>query len=162
MQTKYYLIKVIYENRDCFLIWYSDDEDGFYCSGQKLVMFPTLNEIKEFAGRHGIFLETEITEYDFTNIMDCINNIELSENCHTLLAAWNFFSDFAKTINGEFIGDSEEKIIWDIYQKLFYGSNLKVLKKDEEYHPAFDNEERQKCVSVFQNGLSLFEKLQNE
>ena len=155
---KYYLIRVIYENKDCFLIWYSNGEDGFLLLEQKILMFKDLNEIKKYAEKQGFLLETEITVYNFSNIIDLINNIKLSENCHTLLDAWNFFSDLAKTLNEVFIGDSEEELIMDIYDKLFHGSNLKVLKRDEEYHPTFDYEERQKCVSIFLNGLSILDR----
>lgn len=155
---KYYLIRVIYENRDCFLIWYSDIEDAFLVYEQKLLMFKNLNDVKRFAEKQVFLLEEEITVYDFSNIIDLINHIELSQNCHKLFDAWNFFSDLAKALNKVFIGDSEEEFIMDIYDKLFYGSNLKVLKRDEEYHPTFDYEEKQKCVSVFLNGLSMLDK----
>ena len=158
IMKKYYLIKVIYRNREFFLIWYSDIEDTFLLHEQKLLMFKNLKDIKIFAEKQGFLLEEEITVYDFSNIIDLINHVELSENCCTLFAAWNFFSDLAKSINEEFVGDSDEELILNIYDKLFYGCNLKALKRDEEYHPKFDYEEKQKCVSVFLNGLAMLDK----
>ena len=158
---KYYLIKVIYENKDFFLIWYSDMEDVFLLLNQKKLIFKNLNDVKKFIEKQDFLLEEEITVYDFSNIIDLINHIELTESCHTLFNAWNFFSDLAKTLNEVFIGDSEEELIMDIYDKLFYGCNLKELKIDEEFHPTFDYEEKQKCVSVFLNGLSILDKAVN-
>lgn len=155
---KYYLVRVIYKNRDFFLIWYSDIEDAFLLFEQKILIFQNINDVKKIVEKQNLLLEEEITVYDLSNIIDLINHIELSENCHTLFNAWNFFGDLAKALNKVFIGDSEEELIMDIYDKLFYGSNLKELKNDDEYHPTFDYEEKQKCVSVFLNGLSMLDE----
>lgn len=50
----------------------------------------------------------------------------------------------------------EEKTI-DIYNKIFYGSNLKLLK-NEEYHPSFNDDEKHKCAEIFNNELSILKK----
>ena len=52
---KYYLIKVVYGNREFFLIWYSDIEDAFLLHEQKLLMFKNLKDIKNFAEKQGFF-----------------------------------------------------------------------------------------------------------
>lgn len=141
------------------MIWYSDNEDGFLLLKQKLLMFVSVDEAKSFAEKQGVLLEAEITVYDFSNVIGLINRIESSESCNMLTNAWNFFSDLAKSLKEDFIGDSNEGLTIDIYNKLFYGSNLNVLKKDDEdYHPIFDDEETKKCMSIYYNGLSLLDK----
>ncbi len=159
----YYLIRIIYKDIDVYLIWYcSDDEDGVLVHEERLLTFANVEEAKSFAEEQEWLLNEGISLYDLSNITELIDKIELSENCHELINIWNMLSDIAKLINGEFIGvigDMDEGITLDIYGKLFYGSNLRVLSVgDEEYHPTFDDEEIEKCVSIFNNGLSMLDK----
>ena len=58
------------------------------------------------------------------------------------------------------IQDYNDEEIVDIYNKLFYGSNLKLLK-NEEYHPSFNVDEKNKCLEIFQSGLSILNKYLN-
>lgn len=155
----YYLIRVIYKRKSIFLIWYSDNEDGFLVSEQGLLMFTGIGEAKSFAKKREILLESEVTVYDFSNVIELIKGIDCSENCHILINIWNFFSDLAKSINERFIGDFDDGLTIDIYNKLFYGINLKALKKDDkEYHPVFNEEEIQRCISIYDNGLSILDR----
>ena len=73
---------------------------------------------------------------------------------------WHLFSDLSKSLNEEFVGDYNDEEIVDIYNKLFYGSNLKLLK-NEEYHPSFNVDEKNKCLEIFQSGLSILNKYLN-
>lgn len=157
---KYYLIRLIYKNKNMFAIWYSDDEDGFVVEGHRLVTFESIDDAKVFAEKRHILLESEIAIYDFSNVIELIGQIDDSKNCRTIINMWNLLSDLAKTLNEEFMGDSDQEQILDIYNKLFYGSNLKVISQgNEEYYPSFDDSEREKCISIFINGFSILDKL---
>ena len=139
---KYYLMKIIYENKRLFVIWYSDNEDGFVVEGHRLVTFESIDDVKLFAEKNHILLETEISTYDFSNVIELIDQINDSKKCCTIINLWHFFSDLAKTLNEEFIGDSDQEQILEIYEKLFYGSNLKAVNQGKEkYHPRFDEKE---------------------
>lgn len=152
-----YLTKLIYKNTNCFLIWYSDDQDGFLLFQQKLLMFQNYNDVKAFVKEQGICLEDEMAVIDLSKIDEYMNNTDLSENCRELINIWNFLGDLANSSGEDFIGDHEEGLVIDIYHKLFYGSNLEVLK-NEEYHPILNDEEKQKCNEIFTNGLSMVDK----
>ena len=152
-----YLTKLVYKNTNVFLIWYSDNQDGFLLFQQKLLMFQSYNDAKTFVKKQGIFLEDEMATIDLSKIEDFMNNIDLSENCSNLINIWNFLGDLANSLGEDFIGNHEEGFVTDIYHKLFYGSNLTVLK-NEEYHPALSDEEKQKCNEIFTNGLSIVDK----
>lgn len=152
-----YLTKLIYKNTNIFLIWYSDDQDGFLLFQRKLLMFQNYNDVKAFVEEQRICLEDEMAVIDLSKICEFMNNIDLSENCSNLINIWNFFGDLANSLGEDFVGNHEEGFIMDIYQKLFYGSNLMVLR-NEEYHPMFSDEEKRKCNEIFINGLSIVDR----
>lgn len=154
---EHYLVRAVYKSRNSFLVWYSDDEDGVLLLDGSLLLFESIDEAMSFAEKQGFLLDINETEFDFTSIFELLKGIEVSENCSKLINIWNFFSDLARSLDKEFIGDSDEGLTMDIYNKLFYGINLGVLK-NEEYHPTFDDEEEERCVSIFNDGLSILDK----
>lgn len=158
--VKYYLTKIIYNGLNYFLIWYSNDRDGFLLFNQRLLVFFSVEEANIFADKEHIIFEKDITVFNLSNIIELVNNIEISQNCRTLIDIWHFFSDLSKSLNEKFMGDVNEEETIDIYNKLFYGSNLKLLK-NEEYHPSFNVDETYKCFEIFQSGLSIINKYLN-
>lgn len=159
--AKYYLTKIIYNGLTYFLIWYSNDEDGFLLFDQQLLVFFSVEEANTFADKEHIIFEKGITVFDLSEIIELINNVEISQNCRILIDIWHFFSDLSKSLNEEFIGDYNDEEIIYIYNKLFYGSNLELLK-NEEYHPSFNVDEKHKCWEIFESGLSILNKYLND
>lgn len=155
---KYYLVKIIYNDVNYYLIWYSGEEDGFLLFQQQLYIFSSVEEADKFADKEQICFETETAVYDLTNLIELINHIEASQNCRTLIDTWHFFSDLSKSLNEKFLGDVDEEEIIGIYNKLFHGSNIELLKQ-EEYHPSFNEDEEHKCSEIFQSGLSMLNNL---
>ena len=145
--TKYYLTKIIYNGLTYFFIWYSNDEDGFLLFNQRLLVFSSVEEANIFADKEHIIFEKGITVFYLSKITELIDT-------------WHLFSDLSKSLNEEFVGDYNDEEIVDIYNKLFYGSNLKLLK-NEEYHPSFNVDEKNKCLEIFQSGLSILNKYLN-
>lgn len=156
---KYYLIKMIYKEKIFYVIWYENDKDGFMVKGQKIALFDSIENAKTFSGKEKILLENEIVPYDFTNVIDVAEHISDSEDCRMLFKTWNFFSDWAKTLNEEFIGDFDQEQILEIYDKLFYGCNLSVINEGEEqYYPSFDDDEKGELILILKDGFSILEK----
>ena len=158
--TKYYLTKIIYNGLTYFLIWYSNDEDGFLLFNQRLLIFFSVEEANIFADKEHIIFEKGITVFNLSKIIELINNVEISQNSRILIDAWHLFSDLSKSLNKDFVGDYNDEEIIDIYNKLFYGSNLKLLK-NKEYHPSFNVDEKHKCSEIFQSGLSILNQYLN-
>lgn len=155
---KYYLVKIIHNDIDYYLIWYSGEEDGFLLFQQQLCIFCSVEKANEFADKERIRFESETTIFDLTNLIELIEHIEASQNCRTLIDTWHFFSDLSKSLNEKFLGDVDEEEIIGIYNKLFHGSNIELLKQ-EEYHPGFNEDEEDKCSEIFQSGLSILNNL---
>ncbi len=155
--TKYYLIKLLFKGSDYYLIWFSDDIDGLLIENQRLLVFSSVDEAKIFASNEHIVLENGITDYDLSHFTELINNTGISKNCGMLIDIWNLFSDLSKSLNEHFAGDDEDEETIDIYNKLFYGCNLELLET-EEYHPNFDDDEKNKCYEIFKSGMLLLDK----
>ena len=96
---------------------------------------------------------------DIDNLIDKINNVTESGICKELLDIWNILGDMAKSTGAMFRGNFDDELTRDVYEKLFYGSNLRVINQGmEEYHPIFDEEETEVCISVFRNGLDILDE----
>jgi hypothetical protein len=156
----------LFKGKTIFFIWYTGEEataDGFITAEHKIVVFNQMLSAENFAKNHMIQLEQDVTTYhivDIDNLVDKINNLHIAENCRLLLKTWNIVSDMAKSIGTKYIGDSDDELTRGIYEKLFYGSNLSVITQQmEQYHPTFDVEETELCVSIFKQGLDLLESI---
>jgi len=161
---KYYMLRFFYLNKNLFLIWYNDEEvDGFITNESKIIIFDNITDATNYAKENAIFLEQGITTFnivDIDNLSDKIKNVVVSENCHELFDIWNILGDMAKSTNTMFSGNSDDELTRNIYEKLFYGSNLKVIVQDMgEYHPIFDEEEMKVCISIFSNGLDMLNEI---
>ena len=162
MERKYYLIKIFYQSQNLFLIWYADDEDGFVMSENRILVFKNIYDAFSFSGDIGIALEQVVANFDIINIADLtkkIKNTMSPENCRELLDMWNLFGDMALCLKTFFVGNSDDELIRDVYEKLFYGSNIKVIMKNMgEYHPTLNQKESDILVSVFNDGLNILEQ----
>lgn len=159
IMAKYYPVHIIFGDKNFHLIWYDNQEDGFMAESQKLITFDSIGETEAFCREHRILLESGTTRYDFTNVIAGADRIRDSEDCRTVLNAWNFFSDLAKTCGEGFLGDSDQGRILEIYHKLFHGCNLKAMNPGkEEYTPDFDEDERKELASVLRDGISILDK----
>lgn len=157
---KYYLTKVICEDKSCFLVWYGGHKDGFLVSGKRLLAFSSAEEADGFARKEKISFEAEETTYDFSGFPRLTGKEEPSEKCRIFIDAWNFFSDLSKSLDESFLGDSGDEITNTIYNKLFHGCNLEALKT-KEYHPVFDDNEIQSCSAILLDGLAILKKQLN-
>lgn len=161
---KYYLSKFFYLSKYLFLIWYADDDgtDGFIANENKIEIFDDIIDATNYAKDNDIFLEQGVTIFnvvDMENLIDKIKNIALSEICNELLDIWNILGDMAKSTGAMFRGNYDDELTNTVYEKLFYGSNLSAITQGmDEYHPVFDEEETEVCISVFRNGLEILDE----
>lgn len=155
---KYYIIIFYLEQHHYYTLWYTDDVDGFIISAEgNIVYFEDEVLIKKFARDNEIYLDDETTEIfcnELFNIDD--NNI----HCNDILTFWNIVSDMARSAGKLFLGDYKHSNISDIYNKLFYGCNLPVIKQEgESYYPIWNHKEVLLLQKVINNGLDILSKI---
>jgi hypothetical protein len=139
------------------LIWYTNDNDGVVLDEERLSLFTDRDGATSYAEKQEISLEADEYTYDLTNMPSLIAGIESPDNCRALIDAWHLFSDVAGSLSVPFLGDSNDGVIIDIYNKLFYGINMPILK-NEVYRPDFDEEEAERCQAVFLSGFEIIDK----
>lgn len=110
-----------------YTLWYTDEIDGFLLDENKMIkMFLNETDVKIFAKQKGYNLDSE-----FLIISDNIyKKLDMQNlDCDLILIHWNILSDLARTICGNFLGDSKTKEIQKVYEKLFYGCNFQFMSK---------------------------------
>lgn len=155
-ERRYYLCRVRFRGDVVFVVWYSDDRDGFLRDGGgRLVVGRSPKTIATPTP-----LEDEPTDYDFDRLQAwCTVPSAADVDCRTFLNAWNFFDDLAGLHNGgesTYIQLSREASA--CYDKLFWGNNLlAITPSGERYVPTWNEEELAEMRRVMVESLRLFE-----
>src|SRR5438132_8255519 len=95
----YFVCRVRLDELDAFIIWYSDERDGFAENPDgSLLSAPTHEAIGATAAERDIALvPNEMQDYDFDQIKAwCAAPRAEDVDCTAFLNAWNFFDDLAQ------------------------------------------------------------------
>lgn len=92
-----------------------------YVRESHIVLYPSCSD----------FDDPERIEYDFISPALMADG---SVDCKLALNRWNLFSDVAHTVHESFLGDERKERATDLYVKLFAGSNLPVLRGDNDLY----------------------------
>lgn len=153
---EYYPVEIKLNSSVRYLIWYTDENDGFLSKLSKPITFMDKNKLEQYANSETIRLESEFTIYDFNIIKKWIENTLAPIDCESILDVWNFFSDLLKSVNYTFKGDLDIDNTVDVYNKLFYGLNLPIMQKNgEQYNPNWDEKDIQKLKEILLDGILL-------
>lgn len=150
----YIIIFIIY-NKKYYTLWYTSEKDGFIIDEDNLHIksFSNIYSAKVFAEQNNIILSNEITEIlcDKTILFDLYNI-----DCNSVLTFWNIMSDMANTLNKKFLGDCNNEIINESYNKLFYGCNLPAINgKNNDFIPKWTKNEKQTLLKIIKDGLNI-------
>ena len=157
----FYLIRYINNKVEKLCIWYSNDKDGLCVDeDKKIISFPDIDAAILYVSKKDLSLsnEDDIYTYDFDNLRQWINGNDSTVDCNEILNFWNIFTDVAYSIGITFKGDTKNKAIRTIYDKLFYGCNLPAFKPDgeEDFIPIWNEKQINILKSVLENGLNMF------
>lgn len=153
---EYYPIKINMNEAIHYMIWYTDEVDGFITELSKPLLFSSPEKLKLYAKNKGLQLEEDLASYDFGAIIKWIENPDTLPDCELILDSWNFFSDLSKSTGNPFKGNFDLGNTVDVYNKLFYGSNLSAIEKNgETYTSECDEKELLRLKIVLTDGLEL-------
>lgn len=158
---RYYILPIKKDDVKYFTIWVGGEKDWILNNKNRVLLFQDYSNLESYMKEKEIIIVNDepIKDYDFDYISQFSkkqDNIKSKE----FLDFWNLMTDWAYSTNQQFLGDDDSNgLINDIYNKLFYGCNLPVLKKEEseEYRPTWDNEEIEMLVKICDNGLSIID-----
>ena len=138
-----YIVEFVILEETYYCIWYSNDEDLFWLSDNKILFFKSIEQIRLYCERQGLYVEEGVSVYDFNTLLDWLKGLHSQINCEYLLRIWNIISDFSHSI----------------YEKLFFGNNLPGIKlTNQKYCPTFSQIEQQLLVELFKKGINIIEK----
>ncbi len=143
------------KNKNFYCLWYSDKEEMFVINKKKLIYFNNILELKE--RYDNIYkIDKKIVTYDIDQIIRTCNSNDKLFDYKQIMDFWNIISDLSKTLKTDFYGNSREKIIDNVYNKLFRSLNLPIVTEPgKEYNPVWTEEEQDVIKKMLIDGISL-------
>lgn len=155
----YYLINFIYNDRDYFCIWYTNNTDGFLIENKCLILFETLNEIISYCKKNRIDIAEKIEVFDIDKIIFALSEDDFFKDLEysTILNFWNIITDLSSSLSITF--DSKKNN--DIYEKIFYANNIKTLSNEDNgnYIPTWNNFEINVLRSILNEGVYILKSV---
>lgn len=149
-ENEYYLIEFRFNKTICFSIWCSEERDETFLTRYDgiLIAFSSKNNAYKYCDLNDFTIESEVL-YDF-------NTIDY-KNTNDFLNKWNIISDLAKTLQFDFIGDSNE--FNELYKKFLCGCNLPTMNEHtEQYTPIFSSEDKTQIINLIIGMRETLEK----
>lgn len=165
MSRVYSAVRYRLDQKDRFLIWYSDGPDGeseadgvVVNPAGRMPVFRTLQSLLAYAQAEGLSpLEEEGSGYHNLDVVAkwLKRKRPAKLDCVEFLNAWNLFDDISTTIGGRFDPDKDKT--QKICNKLFWGNNLPALTPVGcSYEPLWRGEESRIMREVLRAGLKMF------
>lgn len=160
MSREYFKLWYRLDGTDSFLIWYTDEKDGFVVdSRHKIPTFQNEKDLLNYAETLGLPIEIEETlVFDIDKIVEWLKEPKTrTVDCIVFLDVWNLFEDVSYSVDGDF--DKEREKTNKIYDKLFWGNNLPPMTPEGKcYEPIWTKREVKIMQVVLTSGLSLFRR----
>jgi hypothetical protein len=145
---------------DRFLIWISDEKDRVIVDAEGFIpSFPNATSLRAYADRNHFALEAEepiLHELDWISSWAKAPDPQI--DCRDTLAAWNLFSDVARSVPRQGIHFVRlDAQIPNVYEKVFWGNNLPAMTpQGKRYVPTWSPEEVAWLSEILTLGLDLF------
>lgn len=156
--NEYYPFIFGINSKEHICIWFSKEDDGFLMEDGQLLTFESLEMLKSYARSNDLNIrdENHITKLSIDSIIEMWEE-KKEIDCVGLLNFWNAIGDIAKSAGLNFCGDTNE--LTYLYNKLFYGNNLPVLRgvDGELYTPKLEDQELMQLNLLIEDGLRILE-----
>ena len=156
MKREYYFCGCRLDEKDWYFIWFSDEEDGLYLNAEnKIAAFNDLESLARYAEKRNLLItDSELFFNNLEALEKTLGGKKFAVDCVEFLNAWNLFGDVSVSVNGDF--NSDHKITYNIYEKLFWGNNLPAVTPEGEwYEPVWSVKELEIMRKVLLSGIAL-------
>ncbi|MBO4356230.1 MAG: hypothetical protein J5850_05200 [Clostridia bacterium] len=161
--TLYAITSFIRNRKEYFSLWYSEESEGFFTDGRKVLLFGTEEEASDYAGKElKIKLNCNSKRYDLDNLEEALSDHRFIPGNDNAAEYWAFFADYAASEGRSFGGDGKSFILNDIYDKLFM-QNVEAEgifdEPDEPDESGFDltDEEEDLTAAVLKSGIEIID-----
>ena len=101
--------------------------------------------------------EEEVEEYRIDEIEKWVNTESIEVDCRMILEFWNIVDDISESVKKSIYKRTD--ISERIYEKLFYGNNLKSINTSgREYVPKWSDEELEVLKNILKQALIFIKK----
>ena len=159
METSFYTLWFRLWQTDKYLIWVQSENDSVYLTDNLYTpVFNNEKSLKKYAQSQNLKIDDE---------SPILHNLDLAKHwltrphpnfdCLEFLAAWNLFTDVARSVRRGFSGNKKDPLTDKVYDKLFVGNNhpATTLPDNETYEPEWTTSEIKKLAEVMTEGLQL-------
>lgn len=155
----YYLCEFRIDGRRLYVVWYSDDEDGFVLWGNgKIASSTDEQRMRAFCDENAVQQVSDWTEvYDFDSLATwCSRPAANMVDPSLFLNAWNMFDDVCRVRSAEYsLYGAASSRAQTIYEKVFYANNLPAMTPPgEHYEPEWSGWELEEMSRIFRLGLA--------
>lgn len=158
MSREYYAYGYCLDEKDSFLIWFSNEKDGFVVDENGFIpSFKTIKELKDYAIEKKLVIDSE--NLKFLNL-DIVENWIKSdakeiENYSLFLDTWNLFDDISSSTDGTF--DVDRTFTYNIYDRIFWGCNIPAMTPlQESFTPTWTKKELKIIRKTLNSGFQMF------
>jgi|SRR5882724_1213465 len=141
---------------DCYVIWYSNEQDGLVRENGRLVLFASPQELLTYAGTHGLELQAaEPARYDWDVLASwCDNPVANEMMVGPFLNAWNMLLDAHRTDDAAGLFLHAHERAEALYDKLFRANNLPAMTPPgAEYEPVWTKAELTTLAQLLRLGI---------
>lgn len=158
MAREYYKLWYRLDEKDLYLIWFTNDVDGVFVDSKcRVPVFYSEAELETYAAKLKLTIVAgELILHDLDSVVQWLQKSEkIDPNCDQILAVWNMLDDVFRSLGKAF--SSKSAIENKVYDKLFYGNNLSAITPEgEHYEPAWSSQEITLISQTLELGLHQF------
>lgn len=158
MSREYYLYAYRLDDKDAYLIWFTNEKDGLVADESGFVpSFENVSDLQNYARRRQIGVDTAKPKLvDFDLVRNWLNgNLSEIDDYNVFLDAWNLFEDLSNSVGGDF--DQERKSTNNVYHKIFWGCNISAVTPEGEFFtPRWTKKELKVLRRTLNTGFRIF------
>jgi hypothetical protein len=122
---QYYTLWYRLDQKERYLIWFSDKIDGVHVEKKRIPTFDTIAELQGYAASKKIKLANEAPIlHNFDTVQDWIPDPNQELNSIDCMNAWNLVKDVANTLNLKFTGNLTDNLTLEVYDKVCQNNTI--------------------------------------
>ena len=157
MTVEYYPCVFRLGGKDRYVIWYSGDPDRLVRESGRVVTFPSLAQLHEYARVHGLTVQpVEVVTYDWDSVGRwCDEPLTAGIAVAPFLKAWNMVLDALPPGDESGLFRHANERAGSLYDKLFRANNLPAATPPgAEYYPVWTRAEVLALAQVLRLGVA--------
>lgn len=159
MIREYYAYWYRLNDKEAFLIWYSNEKDGFVVNEAGFIpTFESKDDLKNYADKIQIVVDlNDPNLIELDSVKNWLNDGGKIKDYNLFLDVWNLFEDISVSTHGNF--DNDKEVTNDLYDRIFWGCNIPaVTPEGESFTPTWTKKELKIIRETLSFGFKMFQE----